>query len=215
MDLANLRRRKRIKIAPPQMIIVRAEHDILIGFTGEIGEHVVDGGACGFNIDLQREMKIVRKRKRGRLGDGIDLLLNVGQGLTGCTEPRLRSLILHLYQHDAAVDRAAHAAKIRQQIFFSRAQFAVYQDDGFGSVISRVDRFGNELRMLGESRLVVAGEPRRLITQKDNNLVFYVETRVVVIAELGCGSAIAHEHKSATGDAGGGKAKGNKILIEL
>ena len=141
------------------MVIVRAEYDVLIGLTGEIGKHIVYGCPRGFNIDLQREMKIVRKRKRGRLGDGIDLLLNIGQGLPGRTKPRFRSFILHLYQHDAAVDRAAHASKLRQQIFLTLAQFAVYQDDGFGSVVSGVDGFGNELRMLGSPVLSWLAKP--------------------------------------------------------
>src|SRR5215831_7421952 len=167
------------------MVIVRTEYNVLIGLAREISKHIVDRCPRGFDIHLQRKMKLVRKRKRSRLVGGIDLLLNIGQGLPGGTEPRLCSLILHLYQHDAGVDRAAYAAKLCQQIFLALAQFAVYQDDGFCSVVPGVDGFGNELRMLGQSRLVMAGEPRWFIAQEDDDLVFYVEIAVVVIAELG------------------------------
>ena len=45
MNLADLRRRKRIDIAVTEMIVVRADDDVLVGLAGKIGQHIVHGGA--------------------------------------------------------------------------------------------------------------------------------------------------------------------------
>ena len=119
MDLADLRWGQRIEIAPAQVIIVRAHNHVLIGFTGEVGKHVVDGGLRGFNVHFQRKTKVVRKRKGCRLGCSIDLALDIGQRFSGRAKPGFHGRVLCLDEENSAVDRPADAAKSRQQIFFT------------------------------------------------------------------------------------------------
>ena len=66
MNLADLRRRERIEIAVTEMIVVRAENDVFVGFAGEVGEDVVDGGASGFDADGERWRLAWRERRTKR-----------------------------------------------------------------------------------------------------------------------------------------------------
>ena len=51
MNLSDLRRRERIDVSVAQMIVVRADDDVLVGFAGKIGEHIVHGRARLLDID--------------------------------------------------------------------------------------------------------------------------------------------------------------------
>ena len=63
MNLADLRRRERIVVAVTEMIVVRAEDDVFVGFAGEIGEHVVDGVARRFDVHVDRQVQGIGKGK--------------------------------------------------------------------------------------------------------------------------------------------------------
>ena len=57
MNLSDLRRRKRIDISVAQMIVVRADDDVLVGFPGKIGEHIIHRGARVLDVHVERNMQ--------------------------------------------------------------------------------------------------------------------------------------------------------------
>ncbi len=63
MNLADLRRRKRIHIAITQMIVMRADDDVLVGFSREIREHIVHRGPRTLHIHLERNIQFLREIK--------------------------------------------------------------------------------------------------------------------------------------------------------
>src|SRR6202040_3586396 len=68
MDLTNLRWCQRIEVAATEVIVMSTDHDVFVGLPGQPGKNVVDRGARGFDVDMQRQMKCVRKSKRRRFG---------------------------------------------------------------------------------------------------------------------------------------------------
>ena len=66
MNLADLRRRERIVIAVAEMIVVRAENDVFVGFAGQIREHVVHRGARGFDVHVDRQMHMCSETRTRR-----------------------------------------------------------------------------------------------------------------------------------------------------
>ena len=161
-------------------------------------------------------MKRVGKSERRGLGARVDLLLHVFQRFARGLKPGFRDRILHLHHDDADILRAADAAEARQQIFFAVAQFAVDDDDRFRAVIAGVDGLGDQLRMLRQS--VIAAlfcEARRLVAQHNDDLVFDVEAGVVVVVEFVGGGAVSGEDERRRDLAGGRKAEGDEILIDL
>ena len=65
-------------------------------------------------------------------------------------------------------------------------------------MIPRVDRLRDQLGVLRQSGIpALRGETRRLVAQEDNNLVFDVEMRVIVVAKFGRGRAIAGKYDRA------------------
>ena len=72
MNLSDLRGRERIEVAATQVIVVSADDDVFIGLPGQLCQYVVDRGASGFDVDVQREMKRVGEGKRLRLRGRVD-----------------------------------------------------------------------------------------------------------------------------------------------
>src|SRR5260370_32790187 len=141
MNLANERWRKRIVIAAAQMIVMRANDDVLVRLSRQIGEHIIYGSAGALNIDLQRNLEIRGKSERVRIRGRVDLILNVGQRLPRGCKPLLRGGIFHLQEKYPGILGAADASESRERILFTIAQFSVDDDDGFCAVISGLDRF--------------------------------------------------------------------------
>ena len=183
-----------------QVIVVRADDDVFVGLAGKIREHVVHPGVGRLDVNLQRELQRLRKRKRCRLAQVVDLLLHLGQRLARRLEPALGDRVLHLQQHDANVLRAAHAAEAHQQVLFAVAQLSVDEDHRLGAVIARVDGLGNQLRMLRQA-LVAAllAEDLGLVAEHQHDLVLHVHAGIIVVLKLVGRSAVAHEH-DRTGD---------------
>ena len=216
MNLADLRRRERIDVAVTEMIVVRADDDVLIGLAGKIGEHVVHGGARLLDIDAERNLQLVGKRERRGRRRRIDLILHVGERFSRRCKPCVRGVVFRLHDHDAGVLGPVDAAEFRELILFAVSQFSVDQDHGFGAMIPRVDRLGDQLGVLRQSGIsALRGEARRLVAQEHDNLVLDVEMRVIVVAEFGRGCAIAGKYHGAGDFAGSGKTEGNEILIQF
>ncbi len=148
MDLADLRGRQRVGITAAQVIVMRADDDVLVGLARKIGQHVVHPRVRRLDVHLHGELQRLRKSERRRLAEVVDLLLDLSQRLAGRLEPALGDGVLHLQQHDADVLRPAYAAEAHEQIFFAVAEFPVDQHHRLGAVIARVDRLGDQLRML-------------------------------------------------------------------
>ena len=53
MDLADLRRGERIGIAVTEMIVVRANDDVFVGFARKIGKDVAYGGTDGIDVHVE------------------------------------------------------------------------------------------------------------------------------------------------------------------
>ena len=51
MDGPDLRRRERILIPQAQMVVMRADDDVFVGFAGEVGGDVVRGFGFGADVD--------------------------------------------------------------------------------------------------------------------------------------------------------------------
>ena len=93
----------------------------------------------------------------------------------------------------------------------------VDQQDRLGAVNFGVGGLAEDLRVGGinlavEDALVV--ELLRLVTQKDHDLVFDVQARVVVVIVFGRGDAEAREDHVAGDVAGGRKIQRDEVLLE-
>ena len=53
MNLTDLRWRQRIGVAAAQVIVVRADDDVLVGLAGQIRQHIVDLRVRRLDVDLQ------------------------------------------------------------------------------------------------------------------------------------------------------------------
>ena len=73
MNLPDLRGRERIGIAVAEMIVVRADDDVFVGFAGEIGEDIVDGGVERIDVHVDAQVQRVGKGEGCGLGAGVDL----------------------------------------------------------------------------------------------------------------------------------------------
>src|ERR1700733_717927 len=198
MDLADLRRGKRIGIAVTEVIVVRANNDVFGGFAWKIGEDVAYGGADGIDVHVESYGHAFGKGEGFGLAACVDLALHAGERFARGGEPVLRYVVLYLHQKDAGVFRSAHATEARQQILLAVAEFAVNDDHGAGAMVTRVDRLGNEGRMAGEPLIsTFRGEAARLVSKPDDDLPPHVEAGVIVVAEFVGGGAVAGEDEPA------------------
>ena len=143
----------------------------------------------------ERNLQLVGKRERSRSRRRIDLILYLGERFPCRRKPRVRGIIFHLHDHDAGIFGPVHAAEFREQILFVVSQFSVDQDYGFRAMIPRVDRLRDQLGVLRQPGIpALRGEARRLIAQDDDDLVFDVEMRVIVVAKFGRGRAVSGKY---------------------
>src|SRR5580692_1356218 len=215
MDLADLRRSERIEIAATEVIVVSAEDEVFVGFAGEIGKDVVDGGASGLNADGKSGYLSGGKGEGSGLGGGVNLFVEVFEGFAEGLKPGIGNGIFDLGAEDADVFWAADAAKTSEKIFFAVREFAIDEDDGFCAVIAGIDSFGDELGVAGRPLMIGLGdEAERLVAEDEDNFVFNVEAGVVVVIKFFGGDAIAGEDDWGVDGTGGGKAEGDVILVE-
>src|SRR5712671_2670866 len=214
MNLANERWRKRIVIAAAQMIVMRANDDVLVRLSRQISEHIIYGGAGALNIDLQQNLQIRGKSQRGRIRGSVDFILNVGQRLPRGRKPLLRGGIFHLQEKYPGILGAADASESRERILFTIAQYSVDDNDGFCAVIPGIDRFGDQLRVLCQAVVPAFGrKARRLVTKHNYNLVLHIEMRVIVITKFFRSGSISGEYNGAADFARRRKAERNEVLI--
>ena len=166
MDLADLRRSERIEIAAPEVIVVRAENDVFVGFAGEIGEDVVDGGASGLDADGEHGSLRGGKGEGSGLGGGVNLFVEVFEGFAEGLKPGIGNGIFNLGAEDADIFWAADAAEASKNIFFAVREFAIEEDDGFRAVIAGVNGFGDELGVASGTLMIGLGyEAERLVAE--------------------------------------------------
>ncbi len=121
-----------------------------------------------------------------------------------------------MHDYDAGILGTVYAAEFCQQIFFVVSQFTVHHDHGPGAMIAGVDRLGNQLGVLRQSGIpALCRETCRLVAQDHDDLVFYVQMRVIVITEFRSRRAIARKYDRTVNFTRRGKAEGDKILIQF
>src|SRR5579864_5219885 len=111
MNLPYLRWRERIEIASAEMIVVCSDDDVVIALAGQPGKDVIHGGPRGFDIDVERDTKRVRKGEGVWLRSRVDLILNIFQRFPRGLKPGIRDGVLHLNQHDANIFGTADTAE--------------------------------------------------------------------------------------------------------
>ena len=200
VNLADLRRSEGIEGAAAEMVVMGADNDVFVGFTGKISEDVVDGGMSGFDIHGKRGMQGFRKCEGSRFRGGVDLLLNLFQRLPCRAEPVVSYRVFHLGKQEANVFRTAHAAKAGQQIFLAVTEVSIYQDHALGTVIACVDGLGDELGVSGQALISTFGrETARLVAQHDNDFIFGIEAGIVIVSKFFGGCAIPGEEEWGRG----------------
>ena len=198
------------------MIVVRANDDVFVGLPGKVRQDILHGGARALDVDVEGNAQIAGECEGIRRCSRVQMILNCGERLPGGREPGLRDIVLGLDHDDAGILRTVHASKSGEQILFAIAQLSVDQDDRPGAVISRVDRLGDQLGMFGESGVpALRRKSRRFVAKQEDDLVLYVEVRVVVVIEFGRGRAVSGKYNGAAGFGRGREAEGNEILIQF
>src|ERR1700722_11430983 len=81
-------------------------------------------------------------------------------------------------------------------------------------MISGIDSFRNESRMLGGLIAIFRREPRRLITQQDDDLALYIYPRVIVVIVFVGRSPITRKNYRPCSLARCREAERNKIVVE-
>ncbi len=195
MNLSNLRRSQRIVVATTEMIVVRANDDVLIGLARQVSEDVVHGGPRRFDVDVDGHVQRIGKSERLRLGGVVDLSLHVCKRLACALAPPVRRIILHLHQDDPGVFGTADAAEARQEIFLAVAQLSVDQHQCLGAVVACVDGFGDQLRVAREPGIAgFIGKTGRLVSQSDHDFVLYIDAGIVVVTEFVGRGSVSHEN---------------------
>jgi len=147
MELADQRWGERSVIAASQVVVVRAQDDVLVGLAGQIGEHVADHGMFLLDSGIKSDVKSLRKSEGRWIARVVNLMLQVEEVFSLGAEPGSRGIIFDLDNGDADVSLSAVAAEMRQQIFLSFSQCAVQHDDGDGAMLTRQDGLGDEVAM--------------------------------------------------------------------
>ena len=129
------------------MIVVRANDDVLVGFSGKVGEDVVHRRARRLNLQIERNGLRCRERHRVRLIGRVNSRLHVCERFSRPYEPRCSGFVRDLHDGNAHVFRTRDAAERGEQILFAGRELAVDQNRGGGSVVPRVDGFGDDVRV--------------------------------------------------------------------
>jgi hypothetical protein len=118
------------------------------------------------------------------------LVLRLVQGFSSGTKPLLGSGVFRLREQDAHILWAADASKPSEQVFLALAQLPVHQNQTLCPVVAGIDGLGDDLSMSGQPLVEgFGGKALGLVSEHDNNFVFDIQTRVVVVVEFRRGDA--------------------------
>lgn len=214
MNLSDLGGRERIDVSAAEVIVVRADDYIFISLPRKISKHVIHCGPGGLDVHRERCVLTRRQFERRRPGRRVDLILQSSERLPCRLQPFIGHGILDLRKDDADIFRPAHAAEASQQILFAIAQFSIQHDQRLGSMVAGVDRLGDDLRVARHSLLAgLFGEGWRLEAESENDLIFDVDARVVVVVKFVGGDSVTHEDEWGMHRAGRRKTERYKVLL--
>src|SRR4029453_6577579 len=83
-------------------------------------------------------------------------------------------------------------------------------------MIARIDRLRDQLRVPCQSRMAALfGKSCGFTAQYNGNLVFDIDSRIVVITELLRRCPVSDKYQRSIHQAGGRKAEGNELQVQL
>ena len=186
------------KVTAAEMIVMRTENHIFVGFAGEIGQDVVHFCVGGLNIDRERGVHGIGKAKDAGLRGGIDLILHVFQRFASGLKPAFRDCIFHLSKNNPSILRAVHAAEAGEKVFFAIAKFAVEKDEALSAMIARVDRLSDKLRVSGKALIATfCREAAGFKAKNNDNFVLHIQAGVIVVGKLLGGGAISGKNQGS------------------
>ena len=206
-------------LAQAEMIVVRADDDVLAGFAGKVGGDVVDRFHFAPDVDVHVEMQCCRAERTIPDAEFLSMSLSMASRFLPLRASQWFTTVgLHLHELDAGVVRARGGAEFLQIVGVAGMRADVVdQQHRLGAVNLGVGGLAEDLRVRGvdlafKHALVV--ELLRLVTQQQNDLALHVEARVVVVIVFGSGDAEARKDHVAGNLAGGGKIQRDEILLE-
>src|ERR1700742_661373 len=95
-------------------------------------------------------------------------------------------------------------------------QLSIEQHNRPRTMVPRIDCLRNELRMLRESVISsLLTKSGGFIAQYDDNLVFHIQSGIVVVVKFICGSAVSGKDQRRVHLAGRRETEGNEILFSF
>ena len=98
-------------LAQPKVIVMRADHDVLVGLARQISGHVVDGLHGALHIDVLLDVRRPGKAKERGFRSLSISARDLVEILAGAREPAFGHFRFDLHERDAAVGRTGRLAE--------------------------------------------------------------------------------------------------------